>query len=160
MLQACRKPAMDKDGNTISYKIPIHNLRRFGCFVSGSYQLLSAEAKSKLSYMMVGYVHDSTPPGRWGTPNSIENWSQIIIYYFRLLWLSRWSPLEVLHIAAVRRVHRIRNSWLLQGVTVVCVVKLGHGKLPVTRFGGASSLVGHRGHARPRQRDVLEDSHK
>ena len=34
MLQAYGKPAIDKDGNTISRKAPIHHLRRFGCFVS------------------------------------------------------------------------------------------------------------------------------
>ena len=34
MLRAYGKPAIDKDGNTISRKAPIHHLRRFGCFVS------------------------------------------------------------------------------------------------------------------------------
>ena len=35
MLQSNGKPAVYKEGNTISYQAPIHHLRRFGCFVGG-----------------------------------------------------------------------------------------------------------------------------
>ena len=34
MLHAYGKPAVDPNGNKISYKAPPHHLRRFGCFVS------------------------------------------------------------------------------------------------------------------------------
>jgi len=63
MLQAFGKPSHNNDGNEISYKAPLHHLRRFGCYAS---RLISKpqrhgqfNPKSKPS-MMVGYVHDST----------------------------------------------------------------------------------------------------
>jgi hypothetical protein len=57
MLHAFGKPA----GNKISYKAPIHHLRRFGCYVSKL--ITEAQRRSKFGLrskpcMMVGYTHD------------------------------------------------------------------------------------------------------
>ena len=64
MLHSYVKPHHDSDGNKISYKAPLHHLRRFGCHVSKLIPERQRKgkfgAKSKLGCMMVGYVHDST----------------------------------------------------------------------------------------------------
>ena len=55
---------MDKDGNTIPYRAPIHRLWRFGCFVGGL--VLGALRRDKLGprskpgCMIIGYANDST----------------------------------------------------------------------------------------------------
>ena len=60
ILQAYGKPAIDKDGNAISYKAPIHHLRRFSCFVSRLIPTAQCRDKfsprSKPGCMMVGYI--------------------------------------------------------------------------------------------------------
>jgi len=68
ILHAFGKPA----GNKISYKAPIHHLRRFGCYVSKL--ILKAQHPSKFGprskpCMMVGYTHDSTTLWRIWDPN-------------------------------------------------------------------------------------------
>jgi hypothetical protein len=72
MLHAFGKPAHDKAGNEISYKAPIHHLRRFGCYVSKL--IPEAQCRSKFGHqskpcMMVGYTHDSTTLCRIWDPN-------------------------------------------------------------------------------------------
>jgi hypothetical protein len=63
MLQAFGKPSHNNDGNEISYKAPLHHLRRFGCYASRL--IPEPQRHGKFSprskpCMMVGYVHDST----------------------------------------------------------------------------------------------------
>jgi len=66
MLQAFGKPSHDNDGNEISYKAPLHHLRRFGCYVSQLIPELQCHGKfspGSKPCMMVGYMHNSTT--RW-----------------------------------------------------------------------------------------------
>jgi len=63
MLQAVGKPTHDNDGNEISYKAPLHHLRRFGCYASRLIPEPQRHGKfspRSKTCMMVGYVHDST----------------------------------------------------------------------------------------------------
>jgi hypothetical protein len=63
MLQAFGKPSHNNDGNEISYKAPLHHLRRFGCYASRLIPELQRRGKfspRSKPYMMVSYVHDST----------------------------------------------------------------------------------------------------
>jgi len=63
ILQAFGKPSDNTEGNEISYKAPLHHLRRFGCYANGLISELQRHGqfgpRSK-QCMMVGYVHDST----------------------------------------------------------------------------------------------------
>ena len=67
MLHAYDKPAIDANGKKISYKVPLHHLRRFGCFVSRLIPESQLRDKfgprSKPGCMMVGYDHNFTT--RW-----------------------------------------------------------------------------------------------
>jgi len=63
MLQAFGKPSQDNDGNEISYKAPLHHLRRFGWFTSRL--IPEPQCHGKISpgskpCMIFGYVHNST----------------------------------------------------------------------------------------------------
>jgi hypothetical protein len=63
MLHGFGKPTHDADGNEISYRAPLHNLRQFGCYVS---RLIPEVQRRQGKFgsrskpcMMVGYTHDS-----------------------------------------------------------------------------------------------------
>jgi len=63
MLHGFGKPTHDADGNEISYKASLHNLRRFGCYAS---RLIPEVQRRQGKFgprskpcMMVGYTHDS-----------------------------------------------------------------------------------------------------
>ena len=62
MLHGHGKPAVDQDGNKISYKAPLHHLQRFGCFVSRLIPESQRREKfgqgSKPGCMMVGNDHN------------------------------------------------------------------------------------------------------
>jgi len=63
MVQAFGKPSHDNDGNEISYKAPLHHLRRYGCYASRLIPEPQRDGKfspRSKPCMMVGYMHDST----------------------------------------------------------------------------------------------------
>ena len=72
MLHAYGKSTHDPNGIAISFKAPLHHLRRFGCFVSRlipeSQRRDKFSQKSKPGCMMVGYAHDSTTMWRVWDP--------------------------------------------------------------------------------------------
>jgi hypothetical protein len=94
MLHSYAKPEFDSEGKKISYKAPLHHLRRFGCYVSRlipekqrTDKKLGARSKA---CMMVGYVHDSTTLWRIWDPehNTVKAQSDVIFDEDRNAYIS------------------------------------------------------------------------
>jgi len=71
MLHAFGKPSHNNDGNEISYKAPLHHLRRFSCYACRLIPKPKCHGKfSPISkpWMMIGYEHDSTTLWRISDP--------------------------------------------------------------------------------------------
>ena len=99
MLHAHGKPISDSDGNEISYKAPLHHLRRFGCYVSRRIpepQRTDSKmgARSKPGCMMVGYVHNSTTLWRIWDPEfkAVKSQSEVIFNEERNAYSSEPCP--------------------------------------------------------------------